>query len=142
MPDLEISGHAIDRASLLCRKIWHKTRKGNEGISSWLHRMCKEAIEKTMKDVDGNYVYNDMIFSIEDDGVWPVLKTVKPEKKKIQEKDTLISYRLTREMIRSLENPKMGGIEAITQNKLIERICMFLKHIKRETYTEELRKTM
>lgn len=36
--DLEISGHALDSASLFCWKIWKETRLKEEGLHSWLSR--------------------------------------------------------------------------------------------------------
>lgn len=76
MPTLEISGHAIDRASLSCRKYWHETRGEQEGLNAWLLRVSKEALEKNEKDGKGRYVWGKIRLAIEDDGVWPVLKTV------------------------------------------------------------------
>lgn len=75
-PTLDISGHAIDRASLTCRKIWHETRREEEGLHAWLVRMSKEAREANDVDDKGRYKYNGMKFAFEQDGVWPVLKTV------------------------------------------------------------------
>ena len=46
-PDLEVSGHAIDRASLSCRKIWHQTASSDqEGLHAWLSRVAAEALER------------------------------------------------------------------------------------------------
>ena len=76
-PNLEISGHAIDKASLRCLEIWGETRKSEEeGLHAWLIRMCGEATEKgTHKDRD-TYFYSGMKFVFIQDGVWPVLKTI------------------------------------------------------------------
>ena len=75
-PDVDISGHAIDRASLRCRDIWHQTRSKEEGLHAWLVRMTQEAIQKGEQDKNGKYIYNNMKLVIEQDGVWPVLKTI------------------------------------------------------------------
>jgi hypothetical protein len=75
-PDIDISGHAIDRASLNCWEIWQETRQEGEGLHAWLVRMAMEAIEKGEQDDKGRYIYNRIKFVIEEDGVWPVLKTV------------------------------------------------------------------
>lgn len=37
-PKIEISGHAIDRASQRCLGVWQRTRKDDEGIHAWLSR--------------------------------------------------------------------------------------------------------
>jgi len=79
-PDLDISGHAIDRASLSCRKIWHETKKEDEGLHAWLVRMTEEAMAQGTIDAKGRYIYNDMKLAIEQDGVWPVLKTIMRKK--------------------------------------------------------------
>ncbi len=42
MPKVELSGHAIDNASLRVRKIWHEDRGEDEGIYSWLTRITLE----------------------------------------------------------------------------------------------------
>lgn len=40
---VEISEHAIDRASLRCMSIWRETRQANEGLHAWLYRCASEA---------------------------------------------------------------------------------------------------
>ena len=77
-PELDVSGHAIDRASLYCRKIWHETSDSDreEGIHAWLVRMAGEALAKSDKDEKGRYHHAGMMFVFEQDGVWPVLTTV------------------------------------------------------------------
>ncbi len=75
-PDLDLSGHAIDRASLRCRKIWHETRGENEGLHSWLCRMAAEARKDGTREGDDRWRYRGMILVFEESGVWPVLKTV------------------------------------------------------------------
>jgi uncharacterized protein (DUF3820 family) len=82
MPELDISGHAIDRASLNCRKIWHQSRGENEGLHAWLQRICKEALEKKDIDDKGRYLWGDVQLVFEMDGRWPVLKTIMPRKNK------------------------------------------------------------
>ena len=79
-PDLDISGHAIDRASLRCRKTWHETRGENEGLYSWLVRVSGEALAKNERDEQGRYKHMGLKFVFEDEGSWPVLKTVMPGK--------------------------------------------------------------
>lgn len=77
-PDCEISGHALDRASLSCRKTWNQTANEGEGLHAWLVRMTMEALAaKRMKG--DKFLHNGMELVIENDGVWPVLKTIHPE---------------------------------------------------------------
>ena len=74
-PDLDISGHAIDRASLHCRKIWHEDRVLDEGLHAWLVRIATEALEAN-ETKNGKYLWKGMKLAFEQDGNWPVLKTV------------------------------------------------------------------
>ena len=76
-PDVDISGHAIHRASLLCRKIWHRTKNENEGLHAWLVRVTQEAI-KSGEQRNGEVYYMGMKMKIIMDGKWPVLLTVLP----------------------------------------------------------------
>lgn len=90
-PDLDISGHAIDRASLRCRVIWHKTRGKEEGLHAWLCRVAMEAWKSgpgsalsasDLEDSKGHKVHHmGMIFCFEVSGIWPVLKTVMRDEK-------------------------------------------------------------
>lgn len=79
-PDLDVSGHAIDRASLSCRRTWHETKRQDEGLHSWLCRVAREALEAKDVDDKGRYRHLGMRFAFEFEGKWPVLKTVMPGK--------------------------------------------------------------
>lgn len=83
-PDLEVSGHAIDRASLLCRRTWHETSNEGEGLNAWLVRMAGEALAKGEPHAtqEGRYRYRGLSFRFEMDCCWPVLKTVLPASKR------------------------------------------------------------
>lgn len=83
-PDLDISGHAIDRASLKLRKTWHESRGKDEGIHAWLVRICTEALAEFEPDNEGRIFYNGMKLIFES-GEWPVLKTIMPYKEKKNE---------------------------------------------------------
>lgn len=74
-PEIDVSGHAIDRASLNCRKIWHETRGKDEGLHAWLVRVAQEALERGTEH-NGKRRHMGMEFAFEQDGCWPVLKTV------------------------------------------------------------------
>lgn len=77
MPKVELSGHAIDNASIRVRKIWHNTKLNNdEGIYSWLQRVTLEAIEKGEKLDNGKIKYLGMKFVIQEGEEFPVLKTL------------------------------------------------------------------
>ena len=82
-PDLDVSGHAIDRASLSCRHLWHQTRGDEEGIHAWLCRMAAAALAEGTER-DGKIAHAGLLFAFERDGVWPVLKTVMPDKRREQ----------------------------------------------------------
>lgn len=75
VPDIEISGHAINRASLSCRKIWHETKEKDEGLYTWLIRMSKNALEEGNKKND-KYIYKNMKFVFEINGKYKILKTI------------------------------------------------------------------
>lgn len=79
-PNLDISGHAVDRASLNCLSIWRRTRRQGEGLHTWLVRMSNEAIAQCHIDRAGRYKHEGMLFVFESSGAWPILKTVMLEK--------------------------------------------------------------
>jgi hypothetical protein len=77
MPTIELSGHAIDNASIRVRKIWHDTKlDDNEGIYSWLMRMTEEALKDGDILESGKIKYKGMKFVVEQGEEFPVLKTI------------------------------------------------------------------
>ncbi len=83
-PEIDISGHAIDRASIRCLNIWERTRKAKEGFHAWLVRTAQEARKgEPIDKLNGinRYKYNRMIFVFEGETVWPVLSTVMKDRK-------------------------------------------------------------
>lgn len=76
MPTVDLTGHAIDNASIRCRKIWHETRKDKEGLYTWLTRMTLEARQHGEKLESGKIKYNGMEFVILEGAEFPVLVTV------------------------------------------------------------------
>lgn len=75
---VELSGHAIDKASLRLRKIWHETAiDNNEGLFSWLERMASEAYENIQPN-ESNVIHNRIKFVFMKGEIYPVLKTVMP----------------------------------------------------------------
>ena len=77
MPVVELSGHAIDNASLRVTKRWHITRKDDkEGLYTWLQRMTLEAREHGVLLESGKIKYKGMKFVIEEGAEFPVLITI------------------------------------------------------------------
>lgn len=74
--NLEITAHAIDRSSQRCLGFYLETRKKNEGLYSWLTRMCEAALTFP-SDRYGNHRYGRLILTFEYRGDMPVLVTVK-----------------------------------------------------------------
>lgn len=75
MPTVEVSGHAIDNASIRVRKIWHETKNQDEGLYSWLQRMVTEALEAN-DFRNGKFKHKGMKLVIEQGEEFPVLKTI------------------------------------------------------------------
>jgi uncharacterized protein (DUF3820 family) len=80
-PELDVSGHAVDRASLRCRRIWHETSAKGQGLHSWLVQMSKEALSENggieaVMNGGGKAESKGMVFVFDLDGQWPVLKTL------------------------------------------------------------------
>ncbi len=74
---LEISGHAIDRASVQLRKVWHKEAiDDQEGIHSWLHRRAVEADDGKSERVSKNGI----IFIFVRGELFTAVKTVMRDK--------------------------------------------------------------
>jgi hypothetical protein len=83
-PTIEVSGHAIDSASLRCRKTWHETAKDpHEGLHAWLCRMATEALATQPPDhyaeaVEGVIPYAGIKWVFVFGEAYPTLKTVMP----------------------------------------------------------------
>ena len=77
MPKVELSGHAIDNASIRVRKTWHETKlSDSEGLYSWLTRMVLEALESGEVLASGKIKHNGMKLVIHQGEEYPVLKTI------------------------------------------------------------------
>jgi hypothetical protein len=76
MPKVELTGHAIDNASLRVLRKWHETSRQDEGLYSWLQRMTLEAIESGERLDSGKIKYQGMKFVVEMGEEYPVLKTI------------------------------------------------------------------
>lgn len=74
--NIDISGHAIDSASLRVRKIWHEDRGEQEGLHAWLLRICEEALADQEPDDEGRVHHKGMRLVFESGELYPVLKTI------------------------------------------------------------------
>lgn len=76
--ELEVSGHAIDRASLFCWKVWKENRRKEEGLNSWLYRVANDAL--TQGQITGDEgecrKYLGLKFVYQFGEIYPTLKTV------------------------------------------------------------------
>lgn len=77
--DVDVSPHAIDKASLRLRRTWHETAfNDQEGIYTWLSRIATEANKKFPGEEKVKYKGIRFVFKL---GLqFPVLKTVMPIK--------------------------------------------------------------
>ena len=87
VPDLDVTNHAIDRASLRLLRVWKAARKhSNDGLASWLSRVAFRAFKdgiptpRPAKHLDHNtgesYNFCGMFFVFAKEAEFPVLMTV------------------------------------------------------------------
>ena len=79
-PELDVSGHAIDRASQRLLEYWKASRVDEEGLHAWLCRMAAMALRLGKRDGDRR-IYLGIAYVFEVGGCWPVLKSVHPVKR-------------------------------------------------------------
>lgn len=80
-PEIEISAHAIDRASLNCRHIWHQTALSKqEGLHAWLWRIASEALVDAADEKPTEIFIHGLKLCFEYGELYPILKTVMPAK--------------------------------------------------------------
>ena len=81
--EVEISNHAIDKASLRVRRMWHEDRGEDEGLYSWLVRISTEALSEKNQQNEQNERINwkgcKLVFTY--GNFYPTLKTVMNDKK-------------------------------------------------------------
>lgn len=77
--EVEISNHAIDKASLRVRKAWHNDRGEEEGLYSWLVRICTEVLSEKGENERVKYKGCVLVFTFGNH--FPTLKTVMNDKK-------------------------------------------------------------
>ena len=80
-PDLDVSGHAIDRASLKLHQYWRRIMHEGEGIHAWLIRMASDSRRIGEEIREGAYVHVGVKFVFNEDGSWPILMTVTPHRR-------------------------------------------------------------
>lgn len=74
---VEISGHAVDSASMRVWKIWRKTRKSPKiGLHAWLIDTVVDALATGEPSEDGRISYNGMILVLTRGELWWTLKTI------------------------------------------------------------------
>ena len=80
--EVEISAHAIDKASLRVRKRWHEDRGNDEGIYSWLVRISEEALatKNQINEQNERMKYKGCVLVFTYGNHFPILKTVMPDK--------------------------------------------------------------
>ncbi len=85
--DLELSGHAIDRASMYCIQQWRHTKNKHEGLFSWLYRKAVAALsegEVIGLESEGR-LYEGMKFIYKFGEIYPTLVTIiNPEERQQQ----------------------------------------------------------
>ena len=79
--NLEITGHAIDGASLRCRRIWHEDANDGEGLHAWLLRVCEEGLTEQSPDDEGRVYYKGMKLIFKPGEMYPILLTVMRDKR-------------------------------------------------------------
>lgn len=72
--DVEVTGHAVDRASQVLIGKWMETRTPDEGLHAWLCRMASAA-RKHGKKSDDYYHFAGVKFAFAE-GVYPILMSV------------------------------------------------------------------
>lgn len=85
LPELDVSGHAIDMASLRLWDLFRDMRTEGEGLHGWLVSISRLArLRGKLKEDDNDdaksYNYMGVKFVFEESGAWPILKTVMKNK--------------------------------------------------------------
>lgn len=79
-PNIEITSHAIDRASIRLGYLWAESSEKEEGLVTWLARMADEALAKYKRNPDRGSVvrvkHKSIVFVFELKYITPVLVSV------------------------------------------------------------------
>lgn len=80
LPKIELSNHAVDRASLRLRKLWYTDTDKQIGLWTWLHDFCLKALEEGyLKDEDEKgkvIMYRKVKLKFSKGNFYPTLMTV------------------------------------------------------------------
>lgn len=78
---VDISGHAIDTASLRLLGYWRRLRRSKtEGLHAWLYRFAAEALAEAAPDKNGRIERDGVRLVFEPGELFPTLKTCMPAK--------------------------------------------------------------
>ena len=81
IPNFDVSGHALDRLSQHSLNTWVVSRMKDEGIHSWLVRICNDALAEADPDLVAQSEFqlerHGLFLCFGKEGEWPVLKTIK-----------------------------------------------------------------
>lgn len=76
-PVVEISAHALDRASQRLLGLWQRDCRGRVGLHTWLTQQATAAWQNQVAgDKSGHYLHQGCVFVFSVTGLWPILKTV------------------------------------------------------------------
>lgn len=79
---VDISGHAVDSASLRLWSYYKKTREdSNEGLHAWLIRMTTNALNTKEMDSENRITVDNVRYVFEPGTYYPALKTVMKRRK-------------------------------------------------------------
>jgi hypothetical protein len=91
-PEVDLTPHAIDRASQRLLPSWQRDGGPEEGLYSWLCRRALEAFNEAEVGSDGKAVHKGIVWVFADEGGWPVVKTVMWKGEPKREPETLPSW--------------------------------------------------
>jgi len=74
LPELELSGHSINRFSLRFLDVWKTNKQDDEGLHSFMLRIASEALKQEC--IGEIYTYMGIKFVFEQNMEYPILKTV------------------------------------------------------------------
>lgn len=76
--DIEITLHAVDRASLKLIGRWKKEARGELGFASWIKKGAQEAIRQGQFVGNNRYVYNGVVYVVVSGHIVPSVVSVYP----------------------------------------------------------------
>ena len=82
IPQIEVSGHAIDRASQRLLVYWKESRVEEEGLHAWLSRLAWDAWQHGKTTAEDRRTHKGVTYVFEHSGAYPVLQSVFPARRK------------------------------------------------------------